>query len=66
MANARFAPCPNCNTPLSYLEGVSGSTMTPKCPRCQAVVSVPRATFLMTDNSRPSPDVSPAVVKLRP
>ena len=41
--------------PLSYLEGVSGSTLTPKCPRCREVVSVAHATFLMADNSRPSP-----------
>jgi phage FluMu protein Com len=55
VARARFAPCPHCAAPLSYLEGVSGSTLTPKCPRCREVVSVPHATFLMADNSRPSP-----------
>ena len=54
MAHARFAPCPHCNAPLSYLEGVSGSTLTPRCPRCREVVSVPHATFLMADNSRPA------------
>lgn len=54
MAIARFLPCPHCDAPLSYLEGAAGSSMTPKCPRCQEVVSVPRATFLMADNSRPS------------
>jgi hypothetical protein len=27
--------------------------MTPKCPRCGALVVVDRATFLMADNSRP-------------
>ncbi len=53
MASARFGPCPHCKTPLSFLEGVSGSTLNPKCPRCQAVVSVTRATFLMADHSRP-------------
>jgi len=53
MASARFGPCPHCKTPLSYLEGVSGSTLSPKCPRCHAVVSVTRATFLMADHSRP-------------
>jgi hypothetical protein len=42
-------------TPLCYLEGVSGSTLTPKCPRCREVVRVAHATFLMADNSRPSP-----------
>jgi len=65
MARAHFAPCPHCNTPLSFLEGVSGSSLTPKCPRCQAVVSVPRATFLMADNSRPAQKDSLETVKLR-
>jgi hypothetical protein len=55
VARARFAPCPHCTAPLSYLEGVSGSTLTPNCPRCREVVRVARATFLMADNSRPSP-----------
>jgi hypothetical protein len=31
--------------------------MTPKCPRCNEVVTVTRATFLMADHSMP-PDVS--------
>jgi hypothetical protein len=39
---------------LSYLEGAAGSSMEPKCPRCRAVVPVPRATFLMADHSRPT------------
>jgi phage FluMu protein Com len=54
MATAWFGPCPHCNAPLSYLEGAAGSSMSPKCPRCQAVVTVTRATFLMADHSRPS------------
>jgi phage FluMu protein Com len=54
MAIARFLPCPHCNASLSYLEGAAGSSMSPKCPRCQVVVSVTRATFLMADHSRPS------------
>jgi phage FluMu protein Com len=62
MANVRFGPCPHCNAPLSYLEGVSGSTMNPECPRCHAVVSVVRATFLMADHSRP-PERSSVGVK---
>jgi hypothetical protein len=53
MARARFAPCPHCDAPLSYLEGVSGSSLNPRCPRCHAVVSVARATFLMVDHSQP-------------
>jgi endogenous inhibitor of DNA gyrase (YacG/DUF329 family) len=53
MASAKFGPCPHCKTPLSYLEGVSGSSLNPKCPRCQETVSVTRATFLMADHSRP-------------
>ena len=52
MASAHFGPCPHCHVSLSYLEGVSGSTMNPKCPTCRAVVSVSRATFLMVDHSR--------------
>jgi phage FluMu protein Com len=54
MGSAHFRPCPHCNAALSYLEGVAGSSMTPKCPRCHEVVDVPRATFLMADHSRPS------------
>lgn len=57
MATAWFAPCPHCSVPLSYLEGAAGSSMTPKCPRCQTVVSVSRSTFLMADHSRPSSKV---------
>ena len=41
--------------PLCYLEGVSGSTLIPKCPRYRELVRVAHATFLMADNSRPSP-----------
>jgi len=52
MASARFGPCPHCHVSLSFLEGVSGSNMTPKCPTCRTVVSVSRATFLMVDHSR--------------
>ena len=63
MAAARFAPCPHCGAPLSFLEGVSGSTLNPKCPRCQAVVTVTRATFLMADHSRPP---APASADLKP
>jgi hypothetical protein len=65
MALARLAPCPHCGAPLSYLEGVSGSTLTPKCPRCHAGVTVPRATLLMADNSRPSAAPVHADVKVR-
>ena len=53
-AYASFAPCPHCNAPLSYLQGVAGSTMTPVCPSCREVVAVNRATLLMADNSRPA------------
>ena len=55
MASASFAPCPECQSPLAYLVGVSGSQMNPKCPCCHVVVTVSRATLLMADHSRPSP-----------
>ena len=55
MASAWFGPCPHCTLALSYLEGVTGSVMNPKCPRCHVPVTVSRATFLMADNSRPRP-----------
>jgi hypothetical protein len=42
------APC------LSYLEGVTASTMKPKCPRCHREVAVSYPTFLMADYSRPA------------
>lgn len=64
MATAWFGPCPHCNASLSYLEGAAGSSMTPKCPRCQTVVTVSRSTFLMADHSRPSVKLPP--VKPRP
>ncbi len=51
---ARFGPCPHCHAALSYLQGVAGSSMSPKCPRCKAEVSVSRATSLMADHSRPT------------
>jgi hypothetical protein len=54
MSFASFRPCPHCQTPLSYLEGVAGSQMNPVCPRCHNVVPVTRATFLMADHSRPA------------
>jgi phage FluMu protein Com len=53
MGYARFGPCPHCDVLLSYLEGVAGSTMSPKCPCCHEVVAVKRPTFLMLDHSRP-------------
>lgn len=52
MPTARFGPCPHCNVSLSFLEGVSDGTMSPKCPSCGEVVAVSRATFLMADHSR--------------
>ena len=52
MPSAWFGPCPHCNVSLSYLEGVTGSNMSPKCPSCHVVISVSRATFLAADHSR--------------
>ena len=67
MATAWFGPCPHCRIALSYLQGVTGSTMTPHCPGCRKVVAVPRATFLMPDHSRPSPQqLSPKPVGTKP
>jgi hypothetical protein len=54
MPVGRFGPCPHCNQSLSFLEGVSGSTMHPMCPTCRNAVPVTRATFIMVDTSRPS------------
>lgn len=51
MATAVFAPCPHCKLPLTYLEGVTGATNAPLCPRCKVVVPVPAATLLMADHS---------------
>ena len=59
MATAWFGPCPHCGSRLSYLQGVTGSTMTPKCPSCRQVVEVTRATFLMADRSGPAPRDKP-------
>lgn len=58
MPTAKFGPCPHCGIPLSFLEGVSGSTLHPKCPRCRTEVVVSRATFLMADHSRPAADLA--------
>ncbi len=55
MATGWFGPCPHCKAPLAYLESVSGSVTSPKCPRCSQTVVVTRATLLMADNSGPSP-----------
>ena len=57
MATATFAPCPHCKLPLTYLEGVTGSTLNPLCPRCKVAVTLKSATFLMADYSRPTRDV---------
>ena len=54
MATAWFGPCPHCKAALSYLQGVTGSTMTPVCPECRERVIVSRATLVMADHSRPS------------
>jgi hypothetical protein len=54
MSHGWFGPCPHCQAPLSYLEGVAGSQMNPQCPRCHKIVTVTRATFLMADHSRPA------------
>jgi hypothetical protein len=52
MATAWFGPCPHCKFPLSYLEGVAGSTLSPICPRCKVPIAVTCATFLMANYSR--------------
>lgn len=55
MATAKFAPCPHCQSALSYLCGVSGTRMNPVCPRCGVIVTVTRPTLLMADHSAPAP-----------
>jgi uncharacterized paraquat-inducible protein A len=62
MPYAKFAPCPHCQAPLSYLESAAGSKMNPECPRCHEVVTVARPTFLMADYSRPTPVVKRSTV----
>jgi hypothetical protein len=54
MGYAWFGPCPHCQAPLSYLEGVEARKANPQCPRCHKVVAVARPTFLMADHSRPA------------
>jgi hypothetical protein len=66
MATAWFGPCPHCHAALSYLHGVAGSTMTPKCPCCRQIVPVERSTFLMRDNSGPTPHRKAAKPALQP
>lgn len=51
MATAVFGPCPHCKLPLTYLEGVTGATNSPHCPRCKTAVAVTAATLLMADHS---------------
>ena len=63
MATASFRPCPHCGVALSYLEGVTASTRTPRCPRCRHVVEVEISTFLMLDTSRRGSALKPAVNK---
>jgi phage FluMu protein Com len=65
VATAWFGPCPHCNSALSYLEGVTGSTLHPSCPRCKLEVAVERATFLMADYSRPTPYAKPGRKRAR-
>ena len=55
MSYGSFGPCPHCQAPLAFLEGVAGSRIDPACPRCRKTVRVTRATFLMADHSRPGP-----------
>jgi uncharacterized protein YbaR (Trm112 family) len=61
MTRATFGPCPHCKAPLSFLEGVAGSTMAPACPACHQQVTVSRSTFLMRDHSRPAAKTAAAL-----
>ena len=61
MAIGVFRPCPHCGTGLSYLEGVSASTRTPRCPRCRKPIEVRVATFVMIDTSRLAAGAKPVV-----
>ena len=58
MANSVVGPCPHSNARLSYLQGATGSTMTPKCLRCHEVIIVSRTAFFMADHSSPAENAS--------
>jgi len=66
VSSAWFGPCPHCSSALSYLEGVTGSTMHPICPRCRTAITVTRATFLMANHSRPAAHVPQAKERRKP
>jgi len=55
MATATVATCPHCNSALTYLEGVTGGTLNPVCPRCRQVVKVATPTLLAAYVARPGP-----------
>ena len=44
--------CPHCRSAIAFLEGVTGATYTPSCPRCSKPVTVERPTKLIADYSR--------------
>jgi hypothetical protein len=52
MPTAFFRACPHCRSALTYLQGVSGTTLNPRCPRCRKVVEVQVPTILSADYSR--------------
>ena len=51
-ATATSGQCPHCNCKLTYLEGVTGVTLQPNCPRCGKAVKVKMPTLLSPDYSR--------------
>jgi hypothetical protein len=54
MATASFGRCPHCSSPITFLEGVTGATMKPVCPRCRKVIEVTTATLIAADYSQAS------------
>jgi endogenous inhibitor of DNA gyrase (YacG/DUF329 family) len=52
MATITRQKCPHCASPLAYMEGVSGASLHPPCPRCGKPVTVKSPTTLSADYSR--------------
>lgn len=53
MATASFNPCPHCRSPLTFIEGLSGTNCEPLCPRCRKPIAVSVPTLVTANNSKP-------------